>query len=595
MKRIGNVMPRSGLMILLTALAVGLYGQPVVNTSFDAKQVLVQETFTWKIEVEGSDEMPVIRLPNIDKLALVSGPMQSSNYSYINGKMSSTKTLSYTFVALEAGKVTIPSVEVRLGRDQVRTKALTVEVVAAKTGGGSTKNEASVFLRAIPSKRNIYLGEPLSVQYKLFTQVGVYNYQVDKLPDAVGFWAEEINQNSQPRLVSEVIDGVRYNTAVLKTVLYYPTRSGDLVIDPLSTELEIEVKSNQQRRRVFNDPFFNDPFFRGTQRATRTFTSDPVKITVKALPEPKPRNFSGAVGNFQIKASLDTNAVMENDAVGLTIKLSGSGNFKSIQVPEPILPEGVDVFKPERVEKVSISSMRHSGSKAATYLLVPREAGTVEIPALVFSYFDLRKQKYITQSTGPIKLSVYDASGSQPVVTSGYSREEVTLMQEDIRYIKESSGDMMPLNASPLGWSFWGYHILGLGILVGLYLFQERQQALKGNKHLLRSSKAMSQAKTQLKKAKKLEENAPELQSLLYNTIVGFIGARLGLAENALDLDTLMAELAKTRLAGDTLEGTRTFLNDLTMDRFAPGAVKRSSAEWIEQTTTLLAQLGRVL
>jgi len=433
MRKIGKLMgTRSLFFALFLAMSSAVFGQ-TITASLDVKQVLVQESFTWKLEVEGSDDMPSVRLPDIDKIALLSGPMQSSNYTFVNGKTSSKKSISYTFVAMEAGEVIFPAVDVFLGKKRYKTQALKLEVVA--TRGINTKQaptNESVYLRAIPSKSSVYVGEPLTVRYKLFTKVGVYNYQVEKLPDAVGFWAEEIPQSAQPRLVSEVINGERYNTAVLKTVLYYPTKSGELVIDPLNTELEIEVKSNQRTNRRFNDPFFNDPFFNGSRKATKNFLSNPLKISVASLPEPRPRNFGGAVGNFQLRAGLDTNAVFANDAVGLSITLSGSGNFKSLQLPEPKLPEGVDIFKPERTESISIQGMKHAGSKKSTYLLVPRVPGEVLIDPVEFTYFDLRSKKYVTRTSGPIKMSVYDAEGSQPVVTSGYSREEVELMQEDI-------------------------------------------------------------------------------------------------------------------------------------------------------------------
>ena len=580
----------------LLLAGVSVLAQPKLTASVDAKQVLVQESFTWTLEVEGSDEMPQLRLPEIEKLALVSGPMQSSNYSYVNGKMSAKKSLSYTFLALEPGKVIIPGMEVILGRSRYRTNPVTVEVLASQNAASKTAGTGqSVYLQAIPSKRNIFLGEPLTVQYKLFTKVGVYNYQVDKLPDAVGFWAEEVPQANQPRLVSELVDGERYNTAVLKTVLYYPTRSGDLLIDPLSTDLEIEVQSSQKRRRVFNDPFFSDPFFNGTQRANRTFSSNPVKIQVKPLPEPKPRDFSGAVGKFQIKASLDTNAVFANDAVGLTILLEGSGNFKSIQVPEPKLPAEVDVFKPEREEKISISGMKHTGSKRATYLLVPRKAGDLVIDPIEFSYYDLNANKYITKSTGWIKLKVYDASGSQPVVTSGYSREEVALMQDDIRYIKAAQTPMLDTSRGIFGFGFWVFHGVGLAFILGVFAYQFQHDRLEGNLELRRSAKAMATAKIQLKQARKLPEDSPALRSQLHKIILGYIGARLNLAENAISSETLLEALNRKQVDATLVADTAAVLEGLTLDRFAPGAVQRSDSEWIDLIGKLLQRLGRAL
>lgn len=584
------------IMILFLTLQSMVVGQVTVTASLDARQVLVQESFNWTLEVVGSSKMPSVRLGDIDKIALLSGPMQSSNYSIVNGKTSSKKTITYTFVAMEPGKVVFSAVDVILGNERYRTEELKLEIVAARTGKGQPTNaNQQVFLRAIPSKSSVFIGEPLTVRYKLFTKVGVYNYQVEKLPDAVGFWAEEVPSSSQPRLVSEIIDGVRYNTAVLKTVIYYPTKSGELVIDPLKTELEIEVKSNQRNNRRFNDPFFNDPFFSGNRKATKNFLSNPLNINVKSLPEPRPRNFSGAVGSFQIRANLDTNAVFANDAVGLNISLSGSGNFKSLKLPEPKLPEGIDVFKPEREEKISIKGMKHSGSKKSTYLLVPRVSGEIDLDPIEFTYFDLNSRKYITRSSGPLKLNVYDAEGTQPVITSGYSREEVELMQEDIRYIKSADASFSKARASALGGGFWILHIAGILALAGAYAYDRRSRQLEGDRDLKRRTNAIKEARKQLKRAEKLSEDSEELRALLNQCIAGFIGARLNVAENTLNTSEFIELLKQQNIPDEIVHDTQEFLEGLAMDRFAPGAVKRSAQEWIAATLELFQKLRRVL
>ncbi|NQV15255.1 BatD family protein, partial [bacterium] len=386
-----------------------------------------------------------------------------------------------------------------------------------------------------------------------------------------------------------------YNTAVLKTVLYYPTRSGDLMIDALNAELEVEVKSNQRSRRMFNDPFANDPFFGGSRKATKNYLSNSINISVKSLPEPRPDNFSGAVGRFQLKAELDTNAVFANDAVGLSISLTGSGNFKALKFPEPTLPEGIDIFKPERSENVSIKGMKHTGLKKSTYLLVPREPGKVVIDPVTFTYFDLNAQKYITKSSGWIKMTVYDAEGTQPVITSGYSREEVQLMQEDIRYIKAADAKFELSHSAIFPLRFWGLHILGILTLLSVFAYEFRSRQLQGNANLQRRVKAMSQARKKLKKAQHLSEDSQELRALLYQLIAGFIGARLDAAENALDTSDLIKLLKEKNISDTIVVETEQLLEGLNMDRFAPGAVKRSAAEWSEITRKILQELGRVI
>jgi hypothetical protein len=289
------------------------------------------------------------------------------------------------------------------------------------------------------------------------------------------------------------------------------------------------------------------------------------------------------VGNFQIRAGLDTNAVFANDAVGLSISLSGSGNFKSLQLPEPKLPEGIDIFKPERVDNIKIKGMKHTGSKKSTYLLVPRISGEILIDPIEFTYFDLKSQKYVTRTSGKIMMNVYDAEGSQPVVTSGYSREEVELMQEDIRYIKSADTKFVKATTSSLGGTFWMLHILGLLALGGAFAYEYQSRRLEGNLDLQRRTNA------------KLSEDSEELRALLHQCITGFIGARLNVAENTLDISEFTELLIKHDLPQEIVDENKTFLEGLAMDRFAPGAVKRSASEWISATQELFQKLRRVL
>jgi len=168
-------------------------------------------------------------------------------------------------------------------------------------------------------------------------------------------------------------------------------------------------------------------------------------------------------------------------------------------------------------------------------------------------------------------------------------------MQEDIRYIKAPENDFIVKGAQQLVSPFWGIHILGLLILLGLAGFEYRSNQLQGNADLRRSVQAMQQARKRLKHTRKLAEDSPELRSQLHQCIIGFIGARLQVAENALDIAGVKSLLEQHAVPEDLIGETEAFLHGLTMDRFAPGAVQRSAAEWIDVTHKLLQRLGRTL
>ena len=585
-------------LVAAVLLPANLFGVEV-TASVDARSVLVQQPFTLTIEARGGEGMPVVRMPEIDGLATISGPMQSSNYSWVNGKATVSKTVSYTLVPLKPGPLTIPALDVRVDRKVHRTQAIGIMVQqrgdesSSEEGG---KRASPLYLQAEPSKRTIYVGEPVTVYFKLYTQVSVFNYQIDAFPDAVGFWSEEVPQDRQPRLKSEIIDGVRYNTAVLKTVVYYPTRSGALEIDAMGAQVEIEVKSDARRRGLFNDPFFNDPFFNGYgRRAQKNLKSAPLKIEVQDLPQPAPAGFRGAVGRFEISARLDTPVVNVGDAVGYHLRLAGRGNFKTLNLPELNLPPSIDALKPEKQEEIKLVSGQYQGFKELTYLLVPRQSGEFKLPEMAFTFFDPQRSMYRTVAPASLSLDVLELGTDAPVVVSGYSREEIEMMAEDIRYIKRPSSHFVGLTSMGRpGGLFWGFHFVGVVVLGGFLYYEHRSRRLAGDPALRRRSRAWRMAMELFEEARRLKESPEACGGLVSRALTGFVGDRLNVAEQALETHELL-HLVETN-ASESLSGElESFLQRLEMNRFMPGQEPLEPDEMIEQGNLLLKRLSKEL
>jgi hypothetical protein len=95
-----------------------------------------------------------------------------------------------------------------------------------------------MFIRAVPSKRQAFQNEQITIEYALYFRTGIQLRQ-SRLADswdAEGFWREELEIEARPIPQTVVVDGLRYNTIVLKRVAVFPTRTGSLRIDPLRIE-----------------------------------------------------------------------------------------------------------------------------------------------------------------------------------------------------------------------------------------------------------------------------------------------------------------------------------------------------------------------
>ena len=410
MKRISII----GLIIALLA-PLALWAQaPSINV-LTKRQVSVGEQF--KIAFEVNAEGRSFSAPAFDGFTLVGGPFNStsSNVQIVNGNMtrSVSNTYSYVLRAEREGEFTIGSASIVVDGNVVKSEPCKITVTegasdsGAAQGGGSgqvrqSTNDPQVsgqdlFLKVIPAKRSAYVGEPVVLTYKLYTRVPVSQISVSKMPSYGGFWMKECGDNNGNTLrqSSEVINGIEYTTAEVKKVVVIPQKAGKLTIEPMALECIAQIVT-QRAPQYSNDPFdafFNDPFFsRSYSNVQKNIETATVTMDVKALPEDgKPASFAGAVGNYNFSATIDRNEAVTNEALTVTVTVSGSGNLELLNLPAPVFPPDFEVYDPKVTSSVDANSQGMNGTRKAEYLVIPRRPGDFTIPMVEFSYFNPAK------------------------------------------------------------------------------------------------------------------------------------------------------------------------------------------------------------
>ena len=90
----------------------------------DQNRIVLNETLSLKVTAEESNDFPKLDISAIKDFTVISGPGQSSSFQWVNGKMSSSKTLSWTLIPNKPGSLTIPvlTVEIdgKLMQDDIR-------------------------------------------------------------------------------------------------------------------------------------------------------------------------------------------------------------------------------------------------------------------------------------------------------------------------------------------------------------------------------------------------------------------------------------------------------------------------------------------
>ena len=258
-----------------------------------------------------------------------------------------------------------------------------------------TKGSAEV------SKTNPYLNEPVSIVYKLYVSqdTGVNNWRELDAPRYADFWSKNINIKNLT-VENGTYKGEPYRYVILRKTVLYPQKIGELSIEPLVLDITVQTPSN---RRDFFGQILNNTI-------NKTVSAGKLKINVKPLPDTgKPNNFSGAVGKFDLLVTTSKKELLLSEAFQLNLEIKGNGNFNLFSFPSINLPQSLEVYEPERLEKLITNFKGIRGSIKDQYTVVPSSPGKYSIPKISFNYFDPNDSKYKTQTSAVNYINVKGA------------------------------------------------------------------------------------------------------------------------------------------------------------------------------------------
>jgi hypothetical protein len=564
------------LLCLLTTSAVG---QEIGFTAtVDRSSIAAGDQLRLTIQLTNTRER--FNAPDLGGLVVVAGPFESSNFSYVNGRMTSAVSRTWTLTATQPGKYTIGPAQVKVGGGIISTDPITIEVTkgAARPSDPyatqGQKSDANLFATITLTKNKVHVGEQVVATYTLYSRYNNLELSKYELPKMTGFWAEEIDLGDngwEDR--PQTINGIPYNVAVLKKQVLFPQKSGKLRIEPL--ELTCTV----------NRSFFN----RGSQVAVKSNT---IELSVSDLPAPAPTDFTGAVGELALTGTIDRTQVKLNEAFEIDLRFTGRTNLKLLESPAFEVPPDLERYDPKTVDKISVNGAGMSGSREFQYLLIPRNEGLFEVPAITLSYFDPELGRYQTLSAGPFQLEVLPGEGGSTARPERPAQTDVQVLGEDIRFIRTGDLHLRPagdaLFGSALYWSGVGIPALAFVLLVG---WRRRTEALHGDAALMRRKQAERVAKRTLLNAEKALQvgDTGLFHDAVSKALRGYVGDTLGLGHAELSMDRMRAELSHSTDAISIAEEVGRILGICDMARFAPSnerpdrALYQSALEVIER------------
>jgi uncharacterized membrane protein len=562
-----------------------------IQFSASAKNVVrTNERFqiVYSLNQNGSD----FSWPSMENFRIVSGPHTSSGSSVqiINGQVSRTIDNSFTFIVMakEEGIFEIPAATVKIDGKTYKSNTLKIQVVKSSSNqqggqdsgndGNNTDYSQDVFIKVNTDKKNPYQGEQVIVTYKLYYRLNLSNPEFIKEPSFGGFWVQDLLKDPYSyNQYTEAYNGQQYHVAEIRKYALFPQKSGKLTIEPVDAMVQAEVKNqNTQRSRDPFDSFFNDPFFNRYQKIELNLTTKPQTINVKPLPsQNKPADFVGAVGDFTMDARIDKTELKTNDALTLTISLSGNGNVDLIKIPEIIFPPDFEVYDPQITKNINRTKNGISGTKSFEYIIIPRSPGKFTINPIKFSFFSHTSEKYKTLQSKAFEIKVEKGEGQYANVTySGNNQKDIKFIGSDIRHIKTNLPDF-----KIAGSIFFGSKLFLILLLIPFVLFilfvtiWKKELQKRSNVALLRNRKATKVAHKRLKKAHNYQKENKESEFYIEisQALWGYLSDKFSIPLSNLSMDTVKVSLENENVKTETINTFIEVLNNCEFARFAPG------------------------
>lgn len=582
---------RKIIFLLFTILAAWqVKAADKVRFVAEAADVVVSGDQVRLVFTVNSQDIKDFRAPSIKGFDVLMGPSRSqqSSIQIINGKRTSNSSTAFTYILLAGspGTYTIPAASVEVNGEKVFSNAISIKVLpqdqnsgnSGNNGGGSASSSRSqvagsrisandLFITATASKTTVHEQEAILLTYKVYTVVNLRQLY-GKMPDLKGFHTQEVELPQQKTFTLEHYKGRNYNTTVWSQYVLFPQQTGKLEIPSITFDGVVAQQT------VSDDPF--DAFFNGGGyvEVKKKITTPKVVINVQPLPA-KPAGFSGAVGEFKLASSINATDVKTNDAVTIKLTLSGTGNMKLIGTPEVKFPQDFEIYDPKVTDDYKLTNSGLTGTKTFEYLAIPRHAGNFTIPAVEFTYFDLKSNSYKTLKTEVYNLKVAKGQGNADQVISDFTnKESVKMLGKDIRFIKLGDSSLRPKGDFFFGTV--GYYLCYLIPLLLFVVFAViyRQKALENaNVAKVKTKKANKVATRRMKLAGKLlaENKKNEFYDEVLKALWGYISDKLSIPVSQLSKDNIEAELTNYGVQEALIAEFIGVLNECEYARYAPG------------------------
>lgn len=566
----------------------------VITIKVDAPSTVeVGEEFSLKyvVSTREVENFTGPKFPNSIRVLYDLARSEMSSYQIINGKSSSisSTTFTYTLCAEKTGTLTIPSAAVQVKGKKYNTRAVTLNVIKAsdnppapsQTGKISGKD---LFIAVSANKTNVYEQEPIVLTYKIYTRVNL-TQMTGKMPDLKGFLIQEVPLPQQKTFSVEQYNGQNYNSTVWCQYVMFPQQSGKLEIPSIKFDGVVAVANPNI------DPF--DAFFNGNTNfaeVQKSIIAPSLSVNVNKLPAPKPANFSGAVGDFKVNATLMTKTPRTNENLSVRVTIEGAGNMKLITAPKLNLGPDFDVYTPKLTDKTKLTASGIEGTIYYDYVVVPRHKGNYILPAIDFGYFDIAENNYKTVRTSPIEFKVEQGANSVSEDSSEALNGDITDIYRGVPTVPSS------FFAIANGMYYITYLVVLL-LFVAVFVYLKHSERFNSNAILRMQRKAKRMASERLKQADRLMKSGDTsaFYDELTNALQMYVSNRFAIPMSEFKGENLSEKLLQHGVSAELSSELSEMMSQCEFARYAPGDPQENMENLFKRSSEVISKIENIL
>ena len=354
-----------GRIFLLILCSLNLFG---AKATLSSSSITQGERVALILSANGDD----VKFPNIEKIGgykIISTGL-SQSIEYINGKVNKKIEKHYEFMPLKS--LDIPSYEIIVDGKTQKTKPLHLKVEKQDAKNSSFLLEMKI------KKKKVKQFEAVPVEFIFKRDIAQDVREIKFYPPKLdNFWLKEGKKIKPYQDGNYIIHKIKY--------FLFPQKEGTFEIGPAS--ISIGVATNQ--RDIFG--------FLRMQLNWKTIISNTTTLEVEPL------NGTNLFGIFDITAKVDKNQIKSNEAVNLTVKITGEGNFDDIEEFN-LKIDGANIYKDKPTIKTFPLENKVKGEYIQKFSISSFDNFT--IPPLKLTYYDANLKKIVTKKTKPIKINV---------------------------------------------------------------------------------------------------------------------------------------------------------------------------------------------